>query len=372
MTYDVLPDVGTAAWNSCAGVAAVGPADRPALRRRGVADLGVARGRARRCSATRGCGCGSRRPQPVAFVSAKLSDVFPDGTSSLLSRGLLNLTHRDVVDRARAAAGRRVARRRDRARGDVLDARRPGHRLRLSVAGVDWPNTLAPPRPLTLTIDRAPSSLQLPLAGESTPTTDPLILWTPTHHSDGVSGDGESTKEAAGGDHARIPVRGSPGGWSATCWVIAPSASSTTAASTRSTDGSVVRALRRPGLGGHRVVRAGRRVIRGLHGPLAGGHRPLARRAAVDRRPSTLRRRADASRPGATASRSRRVAGSGRSNETSRDRTQSPLVGAACGGCRHRPLFDKKETRVSDVTPIRWGIIGTGGIARCLRDATCG
>ena len=63
--------------------------------------------------------------QPVAFVSAKLCDVFPDGTSSLLSRGLLNLTHRDVTHRPGAAAGRRAARRRDRARGHVVDRRPP-------------------------------------------------------------------------------------------------------------------------------------------------------------------------------------------------------------------------------------------------------
>ena len=55
---------------------------------------------------------------------------------------------------------------------------------------------LPPPEPVTLTVDSGASSLQLPVAGESTPTTDPLILWTPTHHSDGESGDGESTKES--------------------------------------------------------------------------------------------------------------------------------------------------------------------------------
>ena len=31
---------------------------------------------------------------PVAFLSAKLCDVFPDGTSALVARGFLNLTHR--------------------------------------------------------------------------------------------------------------------------------------------------------------------------------------------------------------------------------------------------------------------------------------
>jgi predicted acyl esterase len=31
---------------------------------------------------------------PVAFASVKLCDVFPDGTSALVTRGILNLTHR--------------------------------------------------------------------------------------------------------------------------------------------------------------------------------------------------------------------------------------------------------------------------------------
>ena len=34
-------------------------------------------------------------PHPVAFLSARLCDVFPDGTSALVSRGVLNLTHRE-------------------------------------------------------------------------------------------------------------------------------------------------------------------------------------------------------------------------------------------------------------------------------------
>ena len=37
----------------------------------------------------------------------------------------------------------------------------PGHRLRLSVAGADWPNTIAPPAPVTLTVHGG--SLELPL-----------------------------------------------------------------------------------------------------------------------------------------------------------------------------------------------------------------
>jgi predicted acyl esterase len=194
VTYDVLPDVGTAAWNSCAGTLPWGqPSDQryddaasltwswPAD---GLILLGYPRLRLRVASSA-----------PVAFVSAKLTDVFPDGTSVLLTRTLLNLTHRDSSTDPMPLPGDEFV--------DIeleLEAMSwtasPGHLLRLSLAGVDWPNTLAPPEPLTLTIDAGASSLQLPLAGESTPTTDPLILWTPTHHSDGESGDGESTKES--------------------------------------------------------------------------------------------------------------------------------------------------------------------------------
>jgi predicted acyl esterase len=34
-------------------------------------------------------------PHPVAFLSARLCDVFPDGASALVSRAVINLTHRD-------------------------------------------------------------------------------------------------------------------------------------------------------------------------------------------------------------------------------------------------------------------------------------
>jgi predicted acyl esterase len=196
VTYDVLPDVGTSAWNSCAASLPWGqPTDQryddaasltwswPAD---GLTLLGHPRLRLRVASSA-----------PVAFVSAKLSDVFPDGTSSLLTRGLLNLTHRSSsTDPSPLPVDEFL---------DIeieLEAMSwtatPGHQLRLSLAGVDWPNTLAPPGPLTLTIDVGGSSVHLPLAGESAPTTDPLILWTPTHRSDGVSGAREPTNEEAG------------------------------------------------------------------------------------------------------------------------------------------------------------------------------
>ena len=81
---------------------------------------------------------------PVAFLSAKLCDVFPDGTSTLVARGFLNLTQR----RSRTDPEPMPP-------GDVetveleLDATSwvfpAGHRLRLSLAGSDWPNLVPPP-----------------------------------------------------------------------------------------------------------------------------------------------------------------------------------------------------------------------------------
>ncbi len=167
VAYDVVADVGTAAWNSCAGALPWGqPTDQrdddaASLTWEWPADgtelVGHPRLRLRLSSTA-----------PVATVSAKLCDVFPDGTSSLLARGLLNLTHRSSsTDPEPLPVGEWV---------DVeveLEAMSwtpaPGHRLRLSVAGVDWPNTVAPPEPLTLRIDRSASMLVLPVAGESGP-----------------------------------------------------------------------------------------------------------------------------------------------------------------------------------------------------------
>lgn len=90
--------------------------------------------------------------QPVAYVSVKLNDVFPDGTSALVTRALLNLTHRN----GHAAPPEPLT------PGQVcevdveLDACAyrfdPGQTLRVSIAGADWPNTAAPPAPVTMTV----------------------------------------------------------------------------------------------------------------------------------------------------------------------------------------------------------------------------
>jgi hypothetical protein len=113
---------------------------------------------------------------PVAFLSAKLCDVFPDGTSQLVTRGFLNLCHRSSsLAPEPLVPGEPVTVTLElEATAWIFEA---GHRVRLDVAGADWPNTWAPPAPVTLTVDRA---LQLTLPTlDGTTGTAPAPVFTP-------------------------------------------------------------------------------------------------------------------------------------------------------------------------------------------------
>jgi hypothetical protein len=185
VAYDVLADVGTAAWNSCAGSLPWGqPTDQryddsASLTVEWSADglslLGHPRLRLR-----------LRTSRPVASVSAKLCDVFPDGTSSLLGRGFLNLTHRTSSTSPAPVPVDEWFDVELEMEAMTFDADRPGHRVRLSLAGVDWPNTVAPPVPLSLSFDLAQCAVDLPIAGESVPAL-PLPFVEPSA-DDGADG----------------------------------------------------------------------------------------------------------------------------------------------------------------------------------------
>ncbi|HTW18702.1 MAG TPA: CocE/NonD family hydrolase [Mycobacteriales bacterium] len=165
-THVVLPDTGTAGWISCAGHL---PWGQPYDQRRDDAQsltwewpaddleiLGHPR-LAARVSAD----------VPVASLAVRLCDVFPDGRSALITRGVLNLTRRNGLEHPEPLPPGQAV--------DVtveLEATSwrfdPGHRLRLSVSGTDWPNTVAPPAPVTLTLHLDGCMLHLPtVAGPS-------------------------------------------------------------------------------------------------------------------------------------------------------------------------------------------------------------
>ncbi len=54
-----------------------------------------------------------------------------------------------------------------------------GHRVRLDLAGTDWPNAWPPPEPVTLTIDRATATLELPVLDGPSPTPELPVVPPP-------------------------------------------------------------------------------------------------------------------------------------------------------------------------------------------------
>jgi hypothetical protein len=115
---------------------------------------------------------------PVAYVSAKLCDVFPDGYSSLVTRGMVNLAHRDSREHPAPVEPGTPYRLRFELEVTswVFEA---GHRIRLDLAGGDWPNAWAPPGPVTLTFDRAGSTLTLPVLNGPAPVPERPVMPPP-------------------------------------------------------------------------------------------------------------------------------------------------------------------------------------------------
>jgi hypothetical protein len=125
---------------------------------------------------------------PVAFLSAKLCDVFPDGTSALVSRGFLNLTHRDSHTKPEELVpGREYTVTVDLSATSWIFE--PGHRIRLDIAGTDWPNAWPPPAPVTLTIFPERSRLVLPVMEPPTDDAPRPALHAPPPKSEGRASD---------------------------------------------------------------------------------------------------------------------------------------------------------------------------------------
>jgi putative CocE/NonD family hydrolase len=99
--------------------------------------------------------------QPIALLAVRLCDVDPDGRSTLVTRGVFNVTHRFGHDRAEPAEpGERITVEVPmKAIGQRIPA---GHRLRLSVSTGYWPWAWPSPRPVTLELETAGSALVLP------------------------------------------------------------------------------------------------------------------------------------------------------------------------------------------------------------------
>jgi predicted acyl esterase len=100
--------------------------------------------------------------RPLALASVRLCDVAPDGVSTLVTRGQLNLAHRDGHGTPRELVpGERT---RANVRLDAIGRAIPaGHRLRASVSPTGWPRAWPSPEPVTLTVVAGASYLELPV-----------------------------------------------------------------------------------------------------------------------------------------------------------------------------------------------------------------
>ena len=174
-TIHVRGDVGRTAWISCAGRLPWGlPDDQRTDDALSLtydwdqlgADLDVMGHPRVRLTVT--------SPVPVAYISAKLCDVFPDGTSALACRGLLNLTHRNGHD-APLALEPGVPTEVEIELEATSWIFEPGHRVRLSLAGADWPNIWPPPSGAPLQVDRGSVELVLPVLDGPAPLPAPML-----------------------------------------------------------------------------------------------------------------------------------------------------------------------------------------------------
>jgi putative CocE/NonD family hydrolase len=135
---------------------------------------------------------------PVATAVVRLTDVAPDGTSSQVAAGILNLTHRRSHEHPEPlrAGSREAVRIELRPAGYRFLAR---HRIRLSVASSAWPVIWPSPFPATFELHRggaAASRLLLPVippAGGAGDVVAPTFKTSPPDQPE-VGGEGNADR----------------------------------------------------------------------------------------------------------------------------------------------------------------------------------
>ncbi|MCI0550076.1 MAG: CocE/NonD family hydrolase [Anaerolineae bacterium] len=118
---------------------------------------------------------------PIANVIVRLTDVAPDGTSSQVTAGILNLTHRDSHSNPQPLTPDHIYEVRVKMRSTAYRFL-PGHRIRLSLASGYLPVVFPAPYPFTLTLyhnSENPSRLNLPVVPTSVYLTPPTFKTTP-------------------------------------------------------------------------------------------------------------------------------------------------------------------------------------------------
>ena len=110
--------------------------------------------------------------QEQAMVAVRVVDVAPDGTGTLVTRGVLNLAHRNSHEHPEPVeTGRPLT---VRFPLHAIGYRIPaGHRLRIAVAPTMWPMVWPSPRPVTLGVVTEASAVVLPIHADTGETEFP-------------------------------------------------------------------------------------------------------------------------------------------------------------------------------------------------------
>jgi uncharacterized protein len=176
---EIVGDIGTAAWISCAGRLPWGqPLDQRADDARSLclewelpAETEILGHPLLTVTLS--------SPVPVAYLAARLCSVFPDGMSALVTRGLLNLSQREPTTAPSALPlGEPITVTLElEATSWVFEE---GHRLRLALSPSEWPNAWPPPRGGTLSLDLDTLRLELPVVeGPAAIATPPAFTPSP-------------------------------------------------------------------------------------------------------------------------------------------------------------------------------------------------
>ncbi len=99
--------------------------------------------------------------KPNAFVVARLSSVAPDGASTRVTYGVLNLTHRDSHENPEPLEPGKTYRVRIQL-NDIAQQFPAGNRIRVALSNSLWPLFWPSPEPVTVTMATGTSTLTLP------------------------------------------------------------------------------------------------------------------------------------------------------------------------------------------------------------------
>jgi uncharacterized protein len=153
--------------------------------------------------------------RPLALVAVRLCDVWPDGASTLITRGLKNLTHRDSDEHPEPLVpGERYTA--DVTLNSIGYQVPAGHRIRLAVSPTYWPWAWPSPEPVTLSLFSGGSTARLPVwtePGEHPPPAhfaDPERAPMPPHEPLG-GGSGREVRRDVGTGTVEVTSTGDAG-----------------------------------------------------------------------------------------------------------------------------------------------------------------